>query len=182
MRDRRRHPAGDMGRCNSKMIRVGHATISVCCELPYPSTGRSASARRACRLGSAWCAGGLTPGFALRIGVSFTRTSQAFARFNPEIRTGVAELLEHSVRRPRPRVRRVVVNPLPHRMGVVRRPTVEPCPTQGTWRLWPTLAEALYHEACLLLIPRSMDTRVRGALVLLFARVVRREKACRPFF
>ena len=50
-----------------------------------------------------------------RIGGSFTRTSQAFARFNPEIRTGVAELVEHSARRPRPRVRRVVVNLSPHR-------------------------------------------------------------------
>ena len=36
-----------------------------------------------------------------RIGASFTRTSQAFARFNPEIRTGAAELVEHSARRPR---------------------------------------------------------------------------------
>ena len=49
-----------------------------------------------------------------RIGASFTRTSQAFARFNPEIRTSAAELSEHGVRCPRPRVRRVVINPLPH--------------------------------------------------------------------
>ena len=35
-----------------------------------------------------------------RIGGSFTRTSQAFARFNPEIRTGAAELVEHRADQP----------------------------------------------------------------------------------
>ena len=93
-----------------------------------------------------------------RIGGSFTRTSQAFARFNPEIRTGAAELLEHSVRRPRPRVRRVVVNPLPHRTfaqeSFAGQPS-NPCPTQGVWRLLATLAEALYQRACVMLIPHS---------------------------
>ena len=74
------------------MIRVGHVTISVCCELPYASTGQSALGRRH--------ANSARPGWSdtrRRIGGSFTRTSQAFARFNPEIRTGAAELLEHSV-------------------------------------------------------------------------------------
>ena len=41
--------------------------------------------------------GGLTPGVAS----APLRTSQAFARFNLEIRTGATELLEHIVRRPR---------------------------------------------------------------------------------
>ena len=44
--------------------------------------------------------GGLTPGVGVASVPPLRRTSQAFARFNPEIRTGVAELLEHSVRRP----------------------------------------------------------------------------------
>ena len=91
------------------MIRVGHATISVCCELPYDSTGPSTRGRHADSARPGWS------DIRRRIGAAFTRTSQAFARFNPETRTGAAELLEHSVRRPRPRVRRVVVNPLPHR-------------------------------------------------------------------
>ena len=43
------------------MIRVGHATISVCCELPYVSTGQSASEGvMQTQLGL----GGLTPGVA----------------------------------------------------------------------------------------------------------------------
>ena len=99
-----------------------------------------------------------------RIGAPFTRTSQAFARFNPEIRTGVAELLEHSVRRPRPRVRRVVVNPLPHRTLSGNRspanrrtparhrgcgdswlPLQRPC-IRGLACYWPHAPHTAYHK------------------------------------
>ena len=138
------------------MIRVGHAIISVCCELPHNYAGTGPSARR-CHADSA------RPGWSdtrRRIGGSFTRTSQAFARFNPEIRTGAAELSEHSARRPRPRVGRgsdawwsipylIVLCP-----GVVRRPTVEPLPDTGDVAT-PVSAEALRQRACLLLVPRS---------------------------
>ena len=91
------------------MTRVGHVIISVCCELPYRRTGPSTRRRHADSARPRWS------DTRRRIGASFARTSQAFARFNPEIRTGAAELVEHSVRRPRPRVRRMVDNPLPHR-------------------------------------------------------------------
>ena len=37
----------DVTHVTTKMIRVGHATISVCCELPYVSTGQSTRRRHA---------------------------------------------------------------------------------------------------------------------------------------
>ena len=93
-----------------------------------------------------------------RIGASFTRTSQAFARFNPEIRTGAAELAEHSARRPRPRVRRVVVNLSPHRTWSRSRSPANrrtPARHRGCGDSWLPLQRPCIRGLALLTRPHS---------------------------
>ena len=110
------------------MIRVGHATISVCCELPYVSTGQSASEGvMQTQLGL----GGLTPGVAsaaplparLRLSPVSTRKSEQAPLSSWSIVCG-AHGRESDAWWSIPYL--IVLCP-----GVVRRPTVEPLPDTG---------------------------------------------------
>ena len=134
------------------MIRVGHATISVCCELPYASTGQSTRRRHADSARPGWS------DTRRRISGSFARTSQAFARFNSEIR--IVPLSSQSIVCSTHRDRQTRGG-LPYLIVLLPRDhfadASSDCSLQGTWQLLATLAEALYQMRLLVTDPTGCD-------------------------